>query len=84
MNGLALAFIVAFSICCCVAFGLANADVELKEQGYPAHTVIETLKMEQHSRLADLYRSTSVSDPDSEPARTPRKSVEEQIVTEFE
>ena len=43
---------------------LANAAVELKEQGHPAHAIIETLKMEQHSRLADLCRSTGVSDPE--------------------
>lgn len=43
---------------------LANAAVELKEQGHPAHAVIETLKMEQHSRLTDLCRSTGVSDPE--------------------
>ena len=43
---------------------LANAAVELKEQGHPAHAIIETLKAEQHSRLSDLCRSTGVSDPD--------------------
>ncbi|MCI9868847.1 TetR/AcrR family transcriptional regulator [Rhizobium skierniewicense] len=43
---------------------LANAAVELKEQGHPAHAIIETLKMEQHSRLTDLCRSTGVSDPE--------------------
>jgi AcrR family transcriptional regulator len=43
---------------------LANAAVELKEQGHPAHAVIESLKMQQHSRLADLCRSTGVSDPE--------------------
>lgn len=43
---------------------LANAAVELKEQGHPAHAVIEAVKMEQHSRLADLCRSTGVSDPE--------------------
>ncbi|KQO80021.1 TetR/AcrR family transcriptional regulator [Rhizobium sp. Leaf262] len=43
---------------------LANAAVELKEQGHPAHAVIETLKMQQHSRLAALCRATGVSDPD--------------------
>jgi AcrR family transcriptional regulator len=43
---------------------LANAAVELKEHGHPAHAIIETLKMEQHSRLADLCRSTGVSDPE--------------------
>lgn len=43
---------------------LANAAVELKEQGHPAHVVIETVKMEQHARLADLCRSTGVSDPE--------------------
>ncbi len=43
---------------------LANAAVELKEQGHPAHAVIESLKMQQYSRLADLCRSTGVSDPE--------------------
>ncbi|MGN8153568.1 TetR/AcrR family transcriptional regulator [Agrobacterium sp. 22094] len=43
---------------------LANAAVELKEQGHPAHAVIESLKMQQHSRLADLCRSTGASDPE--------------------
>ncbi|MDD1499445.1 TetR/AcrR family transcriptional regulator [Agrobacterium sp. CNPSo 3708] len=43
---------------------LTNAAVELKEQGHPVHAVIESLKMQQHSRLADLCRSTGVSDPD--------------------
>lgn len=43
---------------------LANAAVELKEQGHPAHAIIETLKMEQHSRLTDLCRSTGVNDPE--------------------
>lgn len=43
---------------------LANAAVELKEQGHPAHAVIESLKMQQHSRLADLCRSTGARDPE--------------------
>ncbi|MCL6652161.1 TetR/AcrR family transcriptional regulator [Agrobacterium rubi] len=43
---------------------LANAAVELKEQEHPAHAIIETLKMQQHSRLADLCRSTGINDPD--------------------
>lgn len=43
---------------------LANAAVELKEQRHPAHAIIETLKMQQHTRLTDLCRSTGVSDPE--------------------
>ena len=40
----------------CEPYGcdLANAAIELKEQGHPAHSVIEEFKLQQRQRLADL------------------------------
>ncbi|MDQ0322565.1 AcrR family transcriptional regulator [Pararhizobium capsulatum DSM 1112] len=42
----------------------ANAAVELKEQGHPAHTVIENFKNQQRQRLSDLCRSAAVDEPE--------------------
>ncbi len=36
----------------------------VERAGTPAHAVIESLKMQQHSRLADLCRSTGARDPE--------------------
>ncbi|MBB5537959.1 AcrR family transcriptional regulator [Rhizobium giardinii] len=43
---------------------LANAAVELKEQGHPAHAVIETFKLAQRRRLEALCRDVGVSEPE--------------------
>lgn len=43
---------------------LANAAVELKEQGHPAHAVIENFKLAQRRRLEDLCREAGVSEPE--------------------
>lgn len=43
---------------------LANAAIELKEQGHPAHAVIETFKLTQQRRLETLCRQADVSDPE--------------------
>ncbi len=43
---------------------LANAAVELKEQGHPAHAVIETFKLTQRRRLEALCREAGVSEPE--------------------
>lgn len=43
---------------------LANAAVELKEQGHPAHVVIENFKLAQRRRLETLCRDAGVSEPE--------------------
>ena len=43
---------------------LANAAVELKEQGHPAHAVIENFKLAQRRRLEELCREAGVSEPE--------------------
>ncbi|OBZ94743.1 TetR family transcriptional regulator [Pararhizobium polonicum] len=43
---------------------LANAAVELKEQGHPAHVVIENFKLAQRQRLEKLCRDAGVSEPE--------------------
>jgi len=43
---------------------LANAAVELKEQGHPAHVVIENFKLAQRRRLEQLCRDAGVSEPE--------------------
>ncbi|WP_209854536.1 TetR/AcrR family transcriptional regulator [Rhizobium herbae] len=43
---------------------LANAAVELKEQGHPAHVVIENFKLAQRRRLEKLCRDAGVSEPE--------------------
>lgn len=43
---------------------LANAAVELKESGHPAHGVIEAFKADQRARLTDLCRAAQASDPE--------------------
>ncbi|KQS83290.1 TetR family transcriptional regulator [Rhizobium sp. Leaf453] len=43
---------------------LANAAVELKEQGHPAHAVIENFKLTQRRRLEQLCRDAGVSEPE--------------------
>ena len=40
---------------------LANAAVELKEQGHPAHIVIENFKIAQHQRLVLLCGQAGVA-----------------------
>lgn len=54
---------------CCVlsephGCDMANAAVELKETGHPAHEVIEAFKTDQRRRLTDLCRRAGVGDPD--------------------
>ncbi|MFP5077568.1 TetR/AcrR family transcriptional regulator [Rhizobium sp. YIM 134829] len=43
---------------------MANAAVELKEAGHPAHEVIEAFKADQRARLTDLCREAGVSEPE--------------------
>ncbi|WP_234794610.1 TetR/AcrR family transcriptional regulator [Xaviernesmea oryzae] len=43
---------------------LANAAVELKEDGHPAHVLIDRFKTEQRRRLEDLCRAAGLSDPE--------------------
>jgi AcrR family transcriptional regulator len=43
---------------------IANAAVELKEAGHPAHSVIETFKIHQRLKLTDVCRRTGIEDPD--------------------
>lgn len=43
---------------------IANAAVELKEAGHPAHAVIEAFKIHQRERLTDLCRKTGIEDAD--------------------
>lgn len=43
---------------------IANAAVELKEAGHPAHTVIEGFKIRQRGKLTDLCRQTGIEDAD--------------------
>lgn len=43
---------------------LANAAIELKEQGHPAHAVIENFKLAQRRRLEALCREAGVSEPE--------------------
>ena len=43
---------------------MANAAVELKEQGHPAHAVIETFKLAQQRRLEQLCRDAGVNEPE--------------------
>ncbi|MCV9967098.1 TetR/AcrR family transcriptional regulator [Pararhizobium sp. BT-229] len=43
---------------------LANAAVELKEQGHPAHAVIEKFKLTQRRRLESLCRDAGASEPE--------------------
>ncbi|MEK1929959.1 MAG: TetR/AcrR family transcriptional regulator [Pararhizobium sp.] len=43
---------------------LANAAVELKEQGHPAHAVIENFKLAQRRRLEKLCRDAGVAEPE--------------------
>jgi len=47
----------------CEPYGcdLANAAVELKEQGHPAHLVIENFKTSQRNRLVTLCRSAGIA-----------------------
>ena len=42
---------------------LANAAVELTEEGHPARRLIEELKTEQRNRLASLCRRAGISQP---------------------
>jgi AcrR family transcriptional regulator len=43
---------------------LANAAVELTEDGHPARRLIEQLKTEQRNRLAALCRAAGITQPD--------------------
>lgn len=43
---------------------IANAAVELKEQGHPAYAVIEEIKLAQRNRLEDLCREAGTKEPD--------------------
>ena len=43
---------------------LANAAVELKEQGHPAHAVIENFKLAQRRRLEKLCCDAGVAEPE--------------------
>ena len=63
---------------------LANAAIELTEQGHPGLRVIEEFKMRQRERLANLCKAAGASQPDLladtlflliEGARVSRRSV---------
>jgi AcrR family transcriptional regulator len=42
---------------------IANAAVELKDAGHPAHAVIEAFKIVQRGRLTDLCASAGIKEP---------------------
>ena len=43
---------------------LSNAAVELRDRNHPARKVIETFKLKQRQRIADLCKSAGLRDPD--------------------